>query len=717
MTSHPTNTSALVIWRMGNQQNYTAEVFKPFSDSESTSSVEFVIEPKISPDGKTLAIVRRFRNAYQVYVLSNPQSQSSEQLYVYRSPSRTSFGSIHFVANNRIMISEDRTVGIDRRTRIVSLNNVDGMWTESSAELPKAVRNEYQQIDLAAVTLQNGDAVFAGFAVKRKKNKPNNSYVKVESNCLTDFGNRDLIVWGQDGILFHENLPFSRRINPNFDQRNNLVYFVEGISTIRSSIKRIDLFSGASPIATSFEVDDTNEKRAKRWSASRSDHAVIIGYDWFYVLKLDSKKVDKRLTFDLNHIAERIELANEKLLVQHTDKSVSYMTVDRKQKKVSNVKRMKGHPKFVRLSPDGKLIAYSRRSSKKTFLSKSSDDLSAVDLDDKSIEIDKESIAATWVTKLAAQNLGLQVREESKYILASLEKKEGRLELSFWEPDGKQIEMDKSSKLSTLPLENQNQSGIRSFSFAPAKGDMISVVWENKNSHSFNLWKYATNGKPKDGKDEKSWFRVDVKPLGNVSSVHFSEVSVGDITVDKIASRIVICGQQQGTKYMRLYALELGGEFKTKPLLELTTTDKLQNVDEIVGAQFSGDGKTLVSMTSERARIRFSDGWNEEKTDVEFEQNIKQFRSALKQKDWDDEIAAIRSRISIEVRKNTTEEMEVDLQKTQSELAQAKSELQNKQDELTRNESELEQKFKALENREIEAVELEIKRLMEDAEN
>ena len=418
-------------------------------------------------------------------------------------------------------------------------------------------------------------------------------------------------------------------------QGKKLAYFVAGERSVNGTLQIVDLHdsdleTGTNSVA--IPIDRNAGDKAKRWSMISQQHAAVLGNDWFFVANLDGENTERIFEFSLNNKAQRIELANKNLLVHHQDLSVTQVAVNPASGEPNKIRRMTGFHQYVSMSPDGLSTAFVPGNGDKTFVSVSGN-IDKADLIDKAKSIPVKAIALTWLSKSAISNLKLPNAGQLDYALATISRSGKGLKLDIWNADGTQIELPNG--LQNLRLRKDRMATVESFTISNVTGELLSIIWNVDQEDRADVWKYAKNEKPADGQDldkiPSSWFALDTSAVGKITSIDFGETLDESIEVDKIAPRIVIGSENQGSKAIKLYALALGLEFKTKPLLDLTVTDKLQQVDQIVGASFSGDGKTLLSMTAERARVRLTDGWRNKKTDVEFDEQISIFNNKLEE--------------------------------------------------------------------------------------
>ena len=179
---------------------------------------------------------------------------------------------------------------------------------------------------------------------------------------------------------------------------------------------------------------------------------------------------------------------------------------------------------------------------------------------------------------------------------------------------------------------------MKTFEFSAVSGSLAAIVWDADGNDRADIWKYILNPKTTVDEGESTisgqWILLEDKAVGTVESVHFSEVIDSEVASDQIAPRIVIGAEKEGSKSFKLYALELGTRIRPEHLLDLFVAEKLQQVDQLVGAQFTGDGKTLLTMTTEMAQVRLTDGWDQKKNDVNFSLRVRQLQTEIGETDF-----------------------------------------------------------------------------------
>ena len=707
VTSHPNELDSFVLWQRRDDNSYVPNVVGPFAsrDGASQANVNVSIRPTISPNGNTIAVAIRVRSAFEVVLIESSPTTNPRKFYTYKSDTRTNFRSIKFINNDTIFISEDRVQnGVERVTSLVTLKKTLADWEESSADLPKFVTDEYRQISIADASQFADDVKYVGFGIKEE------DIADDEQDCNVELSNRELFAFDSNNVLFRKSIPFSRRIQPTF-QGSNLIYLNAGQRSLPVTLEMVDLSKAKVGEPVAVIVDENIANRAKRWTLASTQHAAMIGKDWFYISKLDPNQAKRKFDFTLSNKAVQIQLAKNSILLHHENKSVSLVKIDRDKSRVGAVARMNGLQKFVSLSPDGKKVAFVSEQDNQTYIA-DQNLIAAADLNKRAKAIPTHAVALTWVTQSALKNLGMPGNVD--FSLATLSRKNDDLLLQFWTTDGKQI--DTNPELQRLKLTRQRNSKVRSFDISRATGELLTVLWGGESDDRADIWRFAVNQKPAQDQDLKgmprSWFPIATGGLGSVYSVDIGEVVDEKIPTDKIAPRIVIGVESQGSKSIRLHAVELGLDFKPRPLLELTNADKLQQVDQIVGASFSGDGKTLLSMTSERARIRLSSGWNNPKTDVDFNEKIKVFNIRRENAQLED---LQKERDGLLAKQSTLNDASAEKSRLESELANAKAEvtaarvlLEQKETELRVGVEKIKKELRGKEQESIQKIEKQI---------
>ena len=621
VTSHPRFRDRFLLWQHTQGDDYAVTEIGPFkkSGTGSLSGLNILAQPIISPNGKVMACVLRLRNTFEVQILRTSPSRNLQKLKVIRGDARTNFRSLHFVSDDKIVITQDRVdQGVKRNTSLIRLKNDGDKWLDKRGKLPRSLTSMFNQITIADVAVVDRDLHFVGFGIRDNSEPGNQSETgnQRETECDTASGERGLLVWNSDGLIFDRAIPFSRRIAPRFVDQE-LQYFVASTSNRPGSIRF------ESPTALVVEempdmVVDNAGRPAKSWHNVGSKKLVVSGTDWFALMNPENKQPTE-FVFSRNNSPKQIELAGEKMLVQHLDNSASFLDVKSKQSS-----RLKGTHRAIALSQSSKYVALASQTEDKINI------FAAGKITDKpNAEIESNAICMTWLNKDALMRIKIAKADWPEEILATAKLEAKHASLEFWGADGKRLELPK--KYSMLPLrENRAGQKVKSFSISRVTAKLVSIVWDTAEEDRADIWRFAKNDKADPTKPNKNiasqWFLVDDSGVGQIESVAFSEVATGQGDVaEKIAPRIVISADNEGSKFVSLFALELGLDFRTKPLLDLYVTDKLQKVDQIIGADFSGDGKTLLAMTSDRAQVRLTDGWQIAKVDADYDDRIREF--------------------------------------------------------------------------------------------
>ena len=631
VSSHPTRRDKILVWRRDEDREFLARELGPFTKQRaaSTSGVEVVVQPEISPDGQTIAVVLRLRNAYQVQLLDNSSPSEVKVDQIFNSPSRTSFRSIQFFDDDRIFLSEDRVKrGVDRQLGVVELHRKSDEWQERSISLPANLEKNFRQLSISHIGGSSDNPDFTGFGIERVGKELSEAYASTsKSSCHDTANSRQLLVWNGSGVIFRRSLPFSRRIEPKIDGQT-LRYMVSGTQTGEASLSQ-RLFDDPAANEVLYSLrQESSGSAAKRWQLLQGDRIVYIGKDWFRLARQVKGDFIDQFGFSLTNPAANIEMSGETLVLHHQDHSSSLIKVDTTQPETkSSVIRLRGLKSFVSLSPDGTKLA----------ALESAGDLSLYRVaqlkrgDERPVfQLKQELLAMTWIRAAAARNLGVQ--NVVGDCLVTLSSRDAGLKLNFWTESGKALPV--SAAVSQLGLERPRGEKVKSFDIAGVSGKFISIVWNTMETDRADIYRFAPVGNPRQGKPTAAaWFLIDDSKVGKIESVDFSEPIAAGIDGDNVATRIVIGSENDGSKSFKLYGLELGIQFSTKPLMALFTSDKLQQVDQIVGAQFSGDGKSLLTMTADLAQLRLSAGWDVEKQDVDFKDRIENFQVALARPD------------------------------------------------------------------------------------
>jgi hypothetical protein len=171
---------------------------------------------------------------------------------------------------------------------------------------------------------------------------------------------------------------------------------------------------------------------------------------------------------------------------------------------------------------------------------------------------------------------------------------------------------------------------VQSFDFSNALGSLAALVWKTPGDADVSrpaaaIWKYASTDESNSDVDNQKHIWVPVKADGTIKAVHFSEVVDAAIDTGKVASRVAILRvPDENKKSVDLFAVlpTRAGDFVEQ--MELLSVGEFQPIDDVVVVQFSGDGKTLVTMANNRVELHLSDGWDAklEKNDGEFDSEL-----------------------------------------------------------------------------------------------
>ena len=693
VSSHPMHRDRILLWQRNDRDEFEVRELGPLTKdgAAATSGLNIFVQPAISPDGRVIAAVLRLRNGYQLQLIGNTPSLDGTLLASFDSPSRTSFRSLQFLGNDQIVLSGDRVQqGVEREIEIVQFNRQPGGWVQQVVELPDSLKDRFRQLSLDQVDVVGDHLTFAGFGIQRST-EDGAAYTSTASPSCVESGNsQELLVWNANGLIARRSIVFSRRISPSLTG-NQLAYLVtdgkagETVLTFES-IDNPEFEAEVHQLA-----NDVLDDAADRWQPLDGNRVIYIGKDWFRLATRTNSKLVDQFEFSLANPASRIELSGRTMLIHRLDGTVSLLRLaadDVRQE--ADVRRLAGFSRYVSLSPDGSRLA--------TISNDGSVALFAVDglMDGQQQPIAKlqdDAIAVTWMRARALANLGVEnVRGDC---LVSLTRKGDDLQLQFRANDGQP--MDVHDRLARLPLQQPRNESVVSFDFSAVSGNLVAVVWESAAEDRADIFRYSPTEKlDAAAVAEHRWFLVDDACVGQAESVHFSEPIDPAVDGKNFATRIVIGGELKGSKSVKLYALELGFRYRTRPLLELFVSDKLQQVDEIVGARFSGDGKSLLTMTTETAQLRLTDGWSGQKKDVDFANKVRGFQSKLEASNPDslkDELLELSER-----RKNFSsnprlQEINRKKQTSQSELKRLVAENQAKDEELNAEENQLIKQF------------------------
>lgn len=675
VTSHPVRRDQVLLWQRNTDNRYVVTELDPFNTNDNSAvdsnRLNIAVESAISPDGNHIACVARYRNAYQVRVMRN--SNHRQIVSSYDSDRRTNFRSLHFLNDQRILISQDQSASgrrTGRTTSLIEFVSSGNDWQEQTVELPKEVDIQFEQLTVSDATLINGKLYYTGFGIPKKSSAAN----KEPTN-----GERRLICWNETGVRYERQLPFSRRISPRFDG-DTLAYLVQKTAGSPSQLESVNIVQDNASTLKPTVLKLNAARPVRSWAQGGPDKVVAIGSDWFYLA--DTGRTDSpAFSYSLTNAARRMELAGNQLLIHHRDDSVTLATLDKQQRRYE-LKRLEGLHSSVSISPDGAQVATVSRKNNEVKILPTGDARGPFSIGPT------KPLAVTWVRsdvlKIKINELKPNVNNgnavkllslDEPYVLATLSHSEspgGTLQLDFWQ-NGKRIKLPKS--LATLKLPKpRNEADVESFEISNASGELVSVVWKLDSDDRANVWKWTNTDDPTPA---KRWFSVDLKDLGRIESVDFSEVVDPNIAANQIAPRIVISNNNSGGKSIRLYALDLDLQYSTRLLLDLFVTDKLQTVDELVGARFSGDGKTLLTMTTDRANLRMSDGWNLPRRGTQFDQQIREFQSTLNSM----KVETVQAEIN-DLQNQLAELSRETMQKLQQQIADRKSDLDAEQRNL-----------------------------------
>ena len=615
VSSHPKLRNHFLLWQRTEDGEFAVHEIGPISKSGtgSLAGLNLQIQPVISPDGKEIACVVRLRNTFEVQIFKTSPSRNLQKTGVIPGSSRANFRSIHFIDNDEIVVSQDRVEeGTDRIANLIHITKTDGLWNDEIKELTESIATKFAQISIADVTEINGQLHFAGFGIEGGQRLLSNS-----NECETSSGQRRMLVWNNDGLLFDRPIPFSRRIAPKFID-GKLRYFVAKTRNHSGKIKTEVPVKDANEDDTIVIKADYMDSPAQVWHQVSSSQFVVCGTDWFTLMNPSENQMTK-FVFLKNNPAKTVELADQQILVHHQDNSVSF--VDAKTKKV---RRGEGFFEKSTISASGKLVALAGRDDEKISIQP------FIGNNGNSVEFESAAKGMTWIQGASLARNKFANRNWPEDVLVTASIVDQRVRLEFRDANGNTLQLPDS--YTSLPLRtDRTGQQVKSFSISAGSARLISIIWASNDEDRCDIWQYANIDKPDDQNPDQEipsqWFVVDSSKLGKVDAIGFSEVVTDPNNLDSIASRIVIGADNQGSKSIGLYALELGMDFRTKPLLDLFVTDKLQKVDKIIGANFSSDGKTMLAMTSDRAQIRLTDGWQVAKVDADYDDRIRVFNS------------------------------------------------------------------------------------------
>ncbi len=701
VTSHPNRSNQFVLWQLRDGQEYAANEMGPFGNRQ-TSRVNVIAQPFISPNGQTIAVVVRSRNSYRIELIDSAPSRNANKRLIYDANSGTKFRFLRFLDDDKIVVAEDKIESSNRVTQVLEFANQSDQWVETEFEIPQDVSNRFRQISVSDAATISGELCFVGFGIDKQTGESDQ-----QAECNSAISNRQLIAWNGQRLLYSDNLVFSRRIKPQFDN-NRLVYFAEATRSRPSMLEVVDLTEQRLTQTAESMIVGSADKKVRRWNLVSKNRAAILGDNAFYIAGIGRGAARPIHQFSLNNVANRIEMTASKVLVHHEDKTTSLLTIKEKPQ----AKHLSGLYDFATLSPDGQYVGLVQPNNQQAMLCRTSD-FEADQAAAKSLPIAKDTIGLTWVDASTLKQLGFPAAAASNSTLVTLHRAKGQLKLRIWQTDGSELAVPKT--YAQLPVVSRQGTRAKSMSIAKVTGQLLVVVWDDESNRS-DIWKYAPTIKPTAEPIPKTkwrWFQVDDSNLGNVSSLHVGEVLDDSIPAKDVAPRIVVGSENNEKKSFKLYALELGANFGSKPLLELTTTDKLQHVDNIIDARFSADGKTLVSITSTEATIRMTDGWGQKKADVDFQSRIATF--GLTQSGISSNLGVLES-LKRELENNATDPkiqtIEAQLRKqlaaSEDVIAQSRTRIQREADKVEKEEKHLLEKYRNDEFKKLETIKKDI---------
>jgi hypothetical protein len=238
-----------------------------------------------------------------------------------------------------------------------------------------------------------------------------------------------------------------------------------------------------------------------------------------------------------------------------------------------------------------------------------------------------QAAAVTWLTESAVKSL--KIENAGSITLAALSVDGDQAKLTFF-ADGQRLAAPDGLQSLPIDLGDRPIESVQSFDFSNVLGALAALVWKTPGDADVSrpasaIWKYASTDETISDVDNQKNIWVPVKADGTIKAVHFSEVVDAAIDTGKVASRVAILRvPDENKKSVDIFAvLPTTGE-KTVEQMELDSVGDFQPIDDVVAVQFSGDGKTLVTMALDRVELHLSDGWDAklEKNDGEFGSEI-----------------------------------------------------------------------------------------------
>ena len=639
VTSHPNRRNMLVLWQLRNGTEYVASELGPFqkTGTRNAAALEVVVEPAISPGGDVIAAVLRLRNSYQIQLIRAAPTQNPETLAIFDAEPKTNFRSVRFLNDRQLVVSEDSvTSGLERAVELVSLKYSDGGWRDERIPVPDGIVKRFRQIFVADVAEVKGELIFAGFGIEKPVPETDGSaLVPDDADFQERTQNRQLIAWNAAGELLRRNMRYSRRIAPRL-AGTTLLFMNADRSSGDSTLESIDLTDAKNKVHSIVLDSERAAEPAKRWHPCGSEHIVYGGDEWFCLVDRADHRLERKFKFSLANPARKVELAGESLVIQHQDNSISLVKLESidDEKKMPQVRRLPGFYHYVSLSPAGSEIAVVKQIDNQVAIYKT-DELLQQAQPAQPLAIAREATGLTWIRGEALLNLGIDT--DGLDCLATASVADTSIDIGLWNPNnGNAIALHPNS--SVFPLAVARSSRMKTFEFSAVSGSLAAIVWDADGNDRADIWKYILNPKTTVDEGESTisgqWILLEDKAVGTVESVHFSEVIDSEVASDQIAPRIVIGAEKEGSKSFKLYALELGTRIRPEHLLDLFVAEKLQQVDQLVGAQFTGDGKTLLTMTTEMAQVRLTDGWDQKKNDVNFSLRVRQLQTEIGETDF-----------------------------------------------------------------------------------
>ena len=715
VTSHPKFHDRFLLWRHIKAGQYGVAEVGPLkkTGTESLPGINSKLQPMVSPDGRTIACVIRLRNTYEVQIFRLGVGNQLQLAGKYTAGSLTNFMSMHFADNDQITVVHDQaTVGGDNQNSLVQLSSGNGVWRPQELSLPKQLSDNYDRLSVNDVAVVNGVRYYVGFGMEVGKPDANATDEFVSTDAT-----RQLLVWNEGGKVLSRDVSFSRRIAPKIVD-GKLQYFVgaERSGGGYIQIESLDQAGGGRQVKNGQAIGiDTVTRPARRWQALGSDKIIVSGKDWFHVVDLGQNQPNVELAFTIENPARQVHLSGNTIFVLHQDASLSRLAVD-----TDDVKRFDGFYRSIALSPSGTFLALANKDQNRVRIVST-----AADGNKAEANFESESFAMVWLPKTAVQFLQIDQQQWTSEVLVTASLVDDAVRLAFFNSDGQHIPVDDSYQVLPL-LKKRALKHFKSLSMSTSTGKFISVVWDDDQDDNADIWRYSPNeagldenlnAKQAEAKGPHAWFKVNVSQLGIIDSVSFSEVNS---TKDVGAARIVIASDNGGSKSVRLYGLGLGIEFETKPLLDLFVADKLQRVDELVGAVFSGDGKTLLTMTADRAQLRLTSGWNIEKRDADFDKRIREFNIAYEvgsSGDLQSQWQATKQQLDALELPASISQLAQQKQAAQSDLNAAEDVLQQMQTDLSDNQDKIRNSKRSVVQEEIASIKSRIEQIDNELES